>query len=89
MEDKDFTSILGEMNKMGWQSLIWQSKMTFLNLAGIKEIDKNMLSWLSSFRINFENVFSYRADIFFRGEDLFYITQKVIGMGLKIHILLK
>ena len=71
LDATDFTRILKGINEAGYKSVIWQSKVKFLETAGIKTLSNEILDWIGYYNVRGNNSFIYRADLYLVGRELF------------------
>ncbi|SEO51884.1 hypothetical protein [Mucilaginibacter sp. OK283] len=81
LDSTDFTRILKGINEAGYKSVIWQSKVKFLETAGIKNLSKEILDWIGYYNVKGTNSFIYRADLFVEGKSVIYITNESSGFS--------
>ncbi len=81
LDSTDFTKILKGINEVGYQSVIWQSKIKFLETAGIKNLSKEILDWIGYYNVKGTNSFIYRTDLFVEDKTVIYITNESSGFS--------
>jgi len=81
LDSNDFTRILKGINEMGNKSVIWQSKVKFLETGGIKHLSKEIIGWVGYYNVRGTNSFIYRADLFVEEKNIIYITNESSGIS--------
>jgi len=81
LDANDFTRILKGINEAGYKSVIWQSRVKFLETAGIKKFTKEILDWIGYYNVRGANSFIYRADLFVEDNSVIYINNESSGFS--------
>jgi len=76
IDSTDFTKILKGINEVGFRSVIWQSKVKFLETAGITTLSKEILDWIGYYNVRGTNSSIYRADLFVEAKNIIYISNE-------------
>jgi len=76
LELKDFVAIIRGLNEIGYQSVIWQSKINMLATAGITKLDNDILEWIGYYNLRESNSFIYRGDLFVDNKDVIYLINQ-------------
>lgn len=81
LDDIAFANVIRGMNEAGMQSIVWQSRLALLNNAGITDLTKEVIEWVSHHKIGEKTLSVYRADIFIDGSSLVYVINDSVSFS--------